>query len=322
MVSVNCAAIPETLIESELFGREKGAYTGAYAKKAGSFEFANGSTLFLDEVGEMPLEAQSKLLRVLEEKKIQRLGSPRDVEVDVRIIAASNRDLEKEVLEGRFRSDLYYRLNVFWIMVPPLRERREDIPLLVEAFAREFGEAMGKSFQSVSKSDLVKLTHCPWPGNIRELRNVVERAAILSQGPTLRVEIPGYRHAASLPRLLTMDDAEREHMRSVLETTGWQVGGKGGAAEILGMRPSTLRSRMSKLGLHRSGGRKRYFALNTIFRVVGPAAPPADRSSTFCKLLFIGKLALCWRRFEASARFLLFFLPWVNFRLHPSSPRR
>ncbi|HZW37563.1 MAG TPA: sigma 54-interacting transcriptional regulator, partial [Candidatus Deferrimicrobiaceae bacterium] len=254
MVNVNCAAIPETLIESELFGREKGAYTGAYAKKAGSFEFANGSTLFLDEVGELPLEAQAKLLWVLEEKKIQRLGSPREIDVDVRIIAASNRDMEKEVREGRFRADLYYRLNVFSISVPPLRERREDIPLLVEAFIREFSDTMGKSFHSISRSDLEKLIHYPWPGNVRELRNVIERAAILSQGPGLRVELP--RSAIHGPaRLLTMDDAEKEHIRSVLEMTGWQVGGKGGAAEILEMKPSTLRSRMAKLGLLRPGGR-------------------------------------------------------------------
>ena len=254
MVSVNCAAIPETLLESELFGREKGAYTGAYARKAGSFEFANGSTLFLDEVGELPPEAQAKLLRVLEEKKINRLGSPRDIDVDVRIVAASNRDLGKEVREGRFRSDLYYRLNVFSIVVPPLREHREDIPMLVESLAREFGEAMGKSFRSVSRSDLEKLSHYPWPGNIRELRNVVERAAILSPGPTLEVELPAGGGGSAPAGALTMDDAEREHIRSVLEMTGWQVGGKGGAAEILAMKPSTLRSRMAKLGLLRSGG--------------------------------------------------------------------
>jgi formate hydrogenlyase transcriptional activator len=251
LVHVNCAAIPAMLIESELFGRERGAYTGAYARQAGSFELANGSTLLLDEVGELPPETQGKLLRVLQDRKIQRLGSPRTVSVDVRVIAATNRDLEKEVREGRFREDLYYRLNVFPINVPPLRERREDIPILFSAFAQEFATAMGKPIQFLSKTDLEALAHYSWPGNVRELRNVVERAVIQVQDSRLKVELPVSSLSAS-SRSLTMRDVEREHIGNVLEMTGWRIRGKGGAAEILDMKPSTLRSRMAKLGLRRS----------------------------------------------------------------------
>jgi formate hydrogenlyase transcriptional activator len=250
MMHVNCAAIPSMLIESELFGREKGAYTGAYARQAGSFELANGSTLLLDEVGELPPETQAKLLWVLQDRKIQRLGSPRTLSVDVRVIAATNRDLEKEVREGRFREDLYYRLNVFPISVPPLRERREDIPILVSAFIQEFATAMGKRIQSLSSPDLEALERYPWPGNVRELRNIIERAVILSQGPRLKVEPPA--SSVSVPsRGITMREAEREHIGGVLAMTGWRIRGKGGAAELLDMRPSTLRSRMAKLGLRR-----------------------------------------------------------------------
>ena len=250
MVHVNCAAIPATLIESELFGREKGAYTGAYARQAGSFELANGSTLLLDEVGEVPLETQAKLLRVLQDRKIQRLGSPRTIDLDVRVIAATNQDLESRVREGKFREDLYYRLNVFPIHVPPLRERREDIRVLVSAFIQEFANAMGKHIQSCSRPDLEALERYPWPGNVRELRNVIERAVILAQGSRLKVELPTSSVSAS-SRNLAMRDAEREHIERVLEMTGWRVRGKGGAAEILDMKPSTLRSRMAKLGMRR-----------------------------------------------------------------------
>jgi transcriptional regulator with GAF, ATPase, and Fis domain len=239
------------LIESELFGRERGAYTGAYAKQAGSFELAEGSTLLLDEVGELPPETQGKLLRVLQDKKIQRLGSPRAVSVDVRVIAATNRDLEKEVREGRFREDLYYRLNVFPISVPPLRERREDIPILFSAFIQEFATAMGKPIQSFSGTDLEALARYPWPGNVRELRNVVERAVILAKGPVLKVDLP-ISIVSTSSRSLTMRDIEREHIGNVLEMTGWRIRGTGGAAEILDMKPSTLRSRMAKLALQRT----------------------------------------------------------------------
>jgi len=251
MMHVNCAAIPSMLIESELFGREKGAYTGAYARQAGSFELANGSTLLLDEVGELPPETQAKLLWVLQDKKIQRLGSPRTVAVDVRIIAATNRDLEKEVREGRFREDLYYRLNVFPISVPPLRERREDIPILVSAFIQEFATTMGKRIQSLSRANLEALERYSWPGNVRELRNVIERAVILAQRPRLKVGLPANSVSFSSSRSLTMRDVERKHIGRVLEMTGWRIRGQGGAAEILDMKPSTLRSRMAKLGLQR-----------------------------------------------------------------------
>jgi formate hydrogenlyase transcriptional activator len=250
MVRVNCAAIPSTLIESELFGREKGAYTGAYARQAGSFELASGSTLLLDEVGELPIEIQAKLLRVLQDRKIQRLGSPRTVDVDVRIIAASNQDLGKRVREGRFREDLYYRLNVFPINVPPLRERREDISVLVSAFIQEFAKAMGKQIQSCAKLDLEALERYPWPGNVRELRNVIERAVILAHGSRLKVELPSPSVSATSSSL-AMRDAEREHIGRVLEMTGWRIRGRGGAAEILDVKPSTLRSRMAKLDLQR-----------------------------------------------------------------------
>jgi transcriptional regulator with GAF, ATPase, and Fis domain len=236
------------LIESELFGREKGAYTGAYARQAGSFELASGSTLLLDEVGELPPETQAKLLWVLQDKRIQRLGSPRMINVDVRVIAATNRCLEKEVREGRFREDLYYRLNVFPIHVPPLRERREDISIMVSAFIQEFATTMGKRIESLARPDMEPLERYPWPGNVRELRNVIERAVILAQGSKLKVELP-ISSVSSSSRSLTMHNVEREHIGSVLEMTGWRVRGKGGAAELLDMKPSTLRSRMAKLGL-------------------------------------------------------------------------
>lgn len=254
MIRVNCAAIPSALIESELFGREKGAYTGALARQIGRFELADGSTLFLDEIGELPLEAQAKLLRVLQEKEIERLGNPRPIKVDVRIIAATHRDLAREVAQGRFREDLFYRLNVFPIHVPPLRERREDIPLLVETFVDEFAKAMGKPIEAVAKQSLKALLAYHWPGNIRELRNVIERAVILAQGPVLRIEPPssGTTPAPSVPTgLAPLAEIERSHILRVLEATGWRVRGQGGAAELLGLKPSTLESRMLKLGIRR-----------------------------------------------------------------------
>ena len=250
MVRVNCSAIPTSLIESELFGREKGAYTGALSRQIGRFELANGSTLFLDEIGDLPSDVQVKLLRVLEEKQIERLGSPRSVPVDVRIIAATNRDLDEAVREGRFRQDLYYRLNVFPITLPPLRERREDIPALVSALVGEFGTALGKNIESISRESMDELQRYHWPGNVRELRNVIERAMIVAKGPKLWIEPPG-KAVASLTPLLTMEEVEREHIRRVLEMTGWRVRGRNGAAEMLGIKPTTLESRMARLGISR-----------------------------------------------------------------------
>jgi formate hydrogenlyase transcriptional activator len=252
MICVNCAAIPATLIESELFGREKGAYTGAMSKQLGRFEAAHRSTLFLDEVGELPPEVQVKLLRVLQEKEIERLGSSQPIKVDVRIVAATNRDLEQAVRDGRFRQDLYYRLTVFPIKLPPLRERPQDIPLLVMAFVEHFSASMGKQIDGISKPDLAALQRYPWPGNIRELRNAVERAMILAKGTKLRIAVPSQNGAAA-PAPLSLDDAEREHILKVLSLAGWRVQGAGGAADLLGMKRTTLESRMSKLGIQRPG---------------------------------------------------------------------
>ena len=250
MVRVNCAAIPAALIESELFGREKGAYTGALARQIGRFELADGSTLLLDEISELPPESQAKLLRVLQEKEIERLGSPKLIKVDVRVIAATNRDLAKAVAEGRFREDLYYRLNVFPITVPTLRERREDIPLLIWTFVEEFSKAMGKTVETIAKSSLQALHQYQWPGNVRELRNVIERAMILTSGTTLKIDLPGVI-AAPAARLVTLAEAEREHIQRVLQFTGGRIRGAGGAADILGLKPTTLESRMARLGLRR-----------------------------------------------------------------------
>jgi formate hydrogenlyase transcriptional activator len=258
MIRVNCAAIPAALIESELFGREKGAYTGAISKQIGRFELASGSTLFLDEVGELPLDAQAKLLRVLQEKEIERLGNPRPIKVDVRVIAATNRDLSKEVAEGRFREDLYYRLNVFPIQMPPLRDRREDIPNLVETFVHEFSRSMDKSIAGVSKTSLKALCDYDWPGNIRELRNVIERAVILAQDPILKVILPNGTRPSTKPvdsGMASMEEVERDHILHILQTCGWRIRGQGGAAQILKLNPCTLDSRMKKLGIRRPSSR-------------------------------------------------------------------
>lgn len=252
MVRVNCAAIPASLLESELFGREKGAYTGALSKQVGRFEMANGSTLFLDEIGDLPPEVQAKLLRALQEKQIERLGSSKTIDVDVRIITATNRDLEKAVHEGRFREDLYYRLNVFPITVPPLRERREDIMVLVSAFVKEFATRFGKTIDSIAKESIEALQRYHWPGNVRELRNVIERAMIVAKGAKLWIEPPGGTTSPSTRRL-TMRENEQKHIRQVLDMTGWRIRGKNGAAEILGLKPTTLESRMAKLGIRREG---------------------------------------------------------------------
>jgi formate hydrogenlyase transcriptional activator len=252
MVRTNCAAIPSTLIESELFGREKGAFTGALARQVGRFELASGSTIFLDEVGDLPSDVQVKLLRVLEEGTIERLGSPHPIKVDTRIIAATHRNLERRVAEGAFRSDFYYRLNVFPIRVPPLRERVDDIPMLVWRFVNEFSRTFGRHVEEIAPESLAALRHYPWPGNIRELRNVVERAMITASGPRLTISAPHLSPAAARrsPKLV---DVETEHIRGVLESTGWRIRGAGGAADRLGLKPTTLETRMAKLGLKRPG---------------------------------------------------------------------
>jgi formate hydrogenlyase transcriptional activator len=250
MVHVNCGAIPSALIESELFGRERGAYTGALSRQAGKFELAEGSTIFLDEVGELPLEAQVKLLRVLQEREVERLGGSRPIKVDVRVIAASNKDLERAVAERTFREDLFYRLNVFPITVPPLRERVADIPLLIWTFIDEYAKSFGKPISSLSKDSLAALQQYAWPGNVRELRNTIERAMITATGPHLTVDTPR-ASAASRHRSVKLADVEVEHIRAVLEETGWRVRGPHGAAARLGLKPTTLESRLARLGLKR-----------------------------------------------------------------------
>jgi formate hydrogenlyase transcriptional activator len=246
MVKVDCSSLPSTLIESELFGREKGAYTGALTKQAGRFELANGSTLFLDEIGELPLELQAKLLRVVQEGQFERLGSPKTISVDVRLIAATNRDLGERVEEGLFRQDLYYRLNVFSIHVPPLRERPDDIPLLAWRFVRELERKMGKQIESIPRKTMEMLQGYPWPGNVRELRNAIEQALIVSSGTRLELEIHEAREATLL---MSLKKVERQHILAVLEQTGGRVKGSGGAAEILGMKPTTLYTMMQRLGI-------------------------------------------------------------------------
>jgi DNA-binding NtrC family response regulator len=255
MITVNCAALPANLIESELFGREKGAFTGASIRQIGRFELADGGTIFLDEIGEMPLELQSKLLRVIQDGEFERLGNPRTLKVDVRIIAASNRNLQEEVNNGRFREDLFYRLGVFPITIPPLRQRKEDIPLLVNHFVARFNKKTGKKIESVPKDTLNALQEYHWPGNVRELESVVERAVITSQGTTLQVMD---RFDASRPKeepagqdVKALADLERDHILHVLQKTGWSIEGEKGAAIFLGLNPSTLRARMHKSGIRR-----------------------------------------------------------------------
>jgi formate hydrogenlyase transcriptional activator len=250
MVRVNCAAIPATLIESELFGREKGAYTGALARQAGRFELADQSTIFLDEIGDLPPDVQVKLLRVLEERQIERLGSPKPIRVDVRIVAATHRSLERRIEEGTFREDLFYRLNVFPVHVPALRDRIDDLPLLVWRFVDEFARAFGKPIDAIPRENMAALQKYTWPGNIRELRNVVERSMISATGPRLTIAVPTSSVQRGKPSA-KLTDVERDHIRSVLESTGWRVRGAGGAAERLGLRPTTLETRMAKLGLSR-----------------------------------------------------------------------
>jgi formate hydrogenlyase transcriptional activator len=250
MIRVNCAALPGSLIESELFGREKGAFTGAASRQVGRFEAADNSTIFLDEIGDLPMELQAKLLRVLEDGTFERLGSSKTVNVDVRVIAATNHDLAELVKNDMFRRDLYYRLNVFPIVVPPLRERREDIPLLVWAFVNEFSQSMGKSIKSIPKKIMKDIQDYHWSGNVRELRNVIERAMIMSVGSTLRIE-KLQLDATAVDHSMNLEDVEKNHILRVLEGTGWRISGKNGASGILGLKDSTLRSRMKKLGIMR-----------------------------------------------------------------------
>jgi DNA-binding NtrC family response regulator len=255
MVTVNCTAMPANLIESELFGREKGAFTGADARQMGRFELADRGTIFLDEIGEMPLELQSKLLRVIQDGEFERLGSPRTIKVNVRIIAASNRNLEEEIKCGRFREDLFYRLNVFPITIPPLRQRKEDIPLLVNHFVAKFNKKTGKKIEKVSKETLDALKEYHWPGNVRELESVIERAVITSQGTALQVldrfdtcREPGDE---SCEEVKALAELEQDHILQVLRKTGWRIEGPTGAAVLLGLNPSTLRARMRKYGMYR-----------------------------------------------------------------------
>jgi len=250
MIKVNCAALPATLIESELFGREKGAYTGAMTRQIGRFEIADGSTIFLDEIGELPLETQAKLLRVLQEGEFERLGSPQTISVNVRIIASTNRDLPRAVVEGRFREDLYYRLNVFPITVPPLRDRMEDIPLLVWAFVKEFEKSMGKTIEKIPQKNIDMLQRYSWPGNIRELRNSIENAMIVSKDKILKL-VPPVERSSELQKNIKLEVVERNHIIDVLERTAWRVSGEKGAAKLLGLKPTTLESRMKKLGIVR-----------------------------------------------------------------------
>ena len=252
MIAVNCAAIPSTLIESELFGREKGAYTDAFAQQVGRFELANRSTIFLDEIGDLSADVQVKLLRVLEERQIERLGSVKSISINTRVIAATHRSLEENIADGSFRADLFYRLNVFPLRAPPLRERVEDIPALVWRFIEQFSATFGKPIEEVPPDNMAALQRYSWPGNIRELRNAVERAMIQASGPHLRIAVPTPLSLAAL-RSQRLDDVQKDHIRNVLEMTRWRVRGTGGAAERLGLRPTTLETRMMRLGLSRPG---------------------------------------------------------------------
>jgi formate hydrogenlyase transcriptional activator len=258
LIKVNCAALPTGLVESELFGHEKGAFTGAIARRIGRFELADGGTIFLDEIGEIPLEVQVKLLRVLQEKEFDRVGGGKSpISVDVRVIAATNRDLLSAVREKKFREDLYYRLNVFPLRLPPLRKRKADIPLLAHFLVKKYATSVGKSIERISAEALGRLDAYDWPGNVRELENVIERAVILSPGPVLDIDpdvfVPravGSQSAVeqSSPSL---EEVERAHIRKVLEETSWIIDGPKGGARVLGLHPNTLRSRLKKLGIAR-----------------------------------------------------------------------
>jgi transcriptional regulator with GAF, ATPase, and Fis domain len=263
LVKVNCSAISAGLVESELFGHVRGAFTGAVGSRTGRFEIADGGTLFLDEIGELPLDTQVKLLRVLQEREIEPVGSSKTRKVDVRVIAATNRDLEKDVAAGRFRADLYFRLNVLPIQMPPLREREGDVALLAHFFADRFARELGRRIERIAPEALRRLLGYPWPGNVRELSNVIERAVVLARGPVLEIgpELVPEASPASAPAPSsaprgpgeTLEELERRHIQQTLERASWVVEGARGAAAALGMNASTLRSRMKKLGVRRPG---------------------------------------------------------------------
>lgn len=259
-VKVNCAAIPTGLLESELFGHEKGAFTGAVSQKIGRLELADRGTLFLDEIGEIALDLQPKLLRVLQDQEFERLGGIKTIKVNLRLIAATNRDMSKSVSEHEFRSDLFYRLNVFPIRLPPLRDRREDIPMLVSHFVRKYAQRMGRHIEGISAETMEALTRWNWPGNVRELENFMERSVILSEGPSLQVPLAELRTPAeSAVSSDTLDSADREHIVRVLRESGGQISGPNGAARRLGLKRTTLQSKMQRLGIVREDylGRQR-----------------------------------------------------------------
>ena len=258
MVKVNCAALPANLIESELFGHERGSFTGATERRLGKFELANGGTLFLDEIGEMPLELQVKLLRVLQEREIERIGGRNTIKVDIRIIVATNRDLEKEMVEGRFRNDLYYRLNIFPISVPPLRDRREDIPLLAAHFIQRFANKAGKNINALSNIVLQEMMQYNWPGNIRELEHLIERSVLLADGDSIqKINLPSQRQRTTLSSskedfvIKTIHEHEREFIMKTLKYCSNRISGEYGAAQLLGLPASTLNSKMKRLGIRR-----------------------------------------------------------------------
>ena len=254
LVKVNCAALPANLIESELFGHEKGAFTGATARKPGRFELADGGTIFLDEIGDLPLELQVKLLRVLQDGEFERIGGTQSLHVDVRVIAATNRDLEKSIEEKHFREDLYYRLNVFPLSLPPLRARSEDIAIIMRHFLDKYSKKMGKEIDTIPQKAMAALQAYDWPGNVRELENIIERALILSRGTTLRLDDAFSNRRNTSPPTTpsgTLKNVERHHILQVLEQTHWRIEGQRGAAIRLGLNPSTLRSRMRKLSIEK-----------------------------------------------------------------------
>jgi len=261
MIKVNCAVLPSNLVESELFGHEKGSFTGAIERRIGKFELANNSTLFLDEIGEMPLELQSKLLRALQEREIERVGGKSVIKTNVRIIAATNRNLQEEVAGGRFRSDLFYRLNVFPISIPPLRERKEDIPILAGHFIKSLSQKISKKIDGISQRALEQMSRYDWPGNVRELEHVIERSMLLTAGDSIReVHIPGTGRARAVPEpvlltdnIKTLNEHERDYILAILKKSNGKVRGPGGAAELLKIPPTTLHSKMKKLGILKSG---------------------------------------------------------------------
>jgi formate hydrogenlyase transcriptional activator len=251
-IKLNCAAIPTGLLESELFGHEKGAFTGAVSQKIGRLELADGGTLFLDEVGEIPLELQPKLLRVLQDQEFERLGGTRTIKVNIRLVAATNRDLAKSVSAHEFRSDLFYRLHVFPLRLPPLRERSRDVPLLVRYFVQKFSKRLNKQIETIPVEAMRALQSCMWPGNIRELENFIERSVILTQGTTLTVPLAEMQTEHHVPHHdSTLEGLERQHILRVLRETGGVIAGMHGAAARLGMKRTTLQSRMQKLGITR-----------------------------------------------------------------------